>query len=82
MLKTVLAITLFISAGTAVASGPSCMDAAKEKKLAGAALSSFMKKCEAEATARCEASAKEKKLAGAAQASFMKKCVADAVGSK
>jgi hypothetical protein len=52
-----------------------------EKKLADADEKSFMKKCEADAKATCEASAKEKKLAGAAQTSFVKKCLADAVGS-
>lgn len=60
-----------------------CATRATEKKLAGAAKSSFMKKCEADSKASpqgaaCEATAKEKKLAGAAKNSFMKKCVADA----
>ncbi len=40
-----------------------------------------MKKCESDATAKCEADFKEKKLAGAAKTSHMKKCVADAVGT-
>lgn len=40
-----------------------CADQAAEKKLAGAAKSSFMGKCERDATTRCEASAAEKKLA-------------------
>jgi hypothetical protein len=56
------------------------MEQAKEKKLAGAAQTSFMKKCESDAKASCTAAAKEKKLAGAAQTSFMKKCVSDATG--
>ena len=60
--------------------GPSCSVAAAEKKLAGAAKNSFMKKCEKDATDRCEAAAAEKKLAGAAKNSFTKKCVKDAVG--
>ena len=55
---------------------------AQEKKLAGAAMSSFMKKCEADAQSACDATAKEKKLAGAAKDSFTKKCVGDAVGAK
>jgi hypothetical protein len=40
-----------------------------------------MKKCEADAQAKCEAAAAEKKLAGAAKSSNIKKCVGDAVGS-
>jgi hypothetical protein len=52
-----------------------------DKKLAGAAKNSFMKKCERESTATCEASAAERKLAGAAKNSFLKKCVKDAVGA-
>jgi hypothetical protein len=61
--------------------GPvSCSAAAQEKKLAGAAKSSFFKKCEREATDRCEAAAAERKLAGAAKQSNVKKCIKDAVG--
>jgi hypothetical protein len=52
-----------------------------DKKLAGAAKNSFMKKCEREATATCETSATDRKLAGAAKNSFLKKCVKDAVGA-
>jgi hypothetical protein len=52
-----------------------------EKKLAGAAEKSFMKKCEADAKAARDTHAKDKKRSGAAQTSFVKKCVADAVGS-
>jgi hypothetical protein len=48
------------------------------EKLHGAALNSFMKKCERDtAAASCEAAAVEKKLAGAAKTSFAKKCVKD-----
>ena len=60
----------------------SCNAAAVEKKLAGAAKNSFMKKCEKDAQAAvCEAQAGEKKLAGAAKNSFVKKCVKDAAGA-
>lgn len=62
------------------ADGPTCNAAASEKKLAGAAKTSFLKKCEKDAEATCEAAAGEKKLAGAAKTSFTKKCVKDAVG--
>ena len=59
-----------------------CEAKATEKKLAGAAKTSFVKKCEtdagASATAACDAKATEKKLAGAAKTSFVKKCETDA----
>jgi len=63
------------------AANPTCEAKAVEKKLAGAAKNSFMKKCEKDATspdAACEAKASEKKLYGAAKNSFVKKCVKDA----
>jgi hypothetical protein len=67
--------------GGAFAQAPSCKAQASEKKLAGAALNSFMKKCETDAQKACDTSAADRKLAGAAKASFTKKCVTDAVGS-
>lgn len=59
---------------------PSCNAVAQEKKLAGAAKNSFLKKCEREATEKCEAAATERKLAGAAKNSNLKKCLKDSVG--
>jgi hypothetical protein len=53
-----------------------CATQATDKKLAGAAKTSFMTKCERTA---CEGQAADKKLAGAAKASFVKKCVTDAM---
>jgi hypothetical protein len=44
------------------------------KALAGAAKTSFLKKCMAESCATKAVSADGKKLAGAAKTSFMKKC--------
>jgi opacity protein-like surface antigen len=44
------------------------------KALAGAAKTSFMKKCKADACAPTAVSAEGKPLAGAAKNSFMKKC--------
>lgn len=59
---------------------PDCAARASEKKLAGAALNSFMKKCARDsATASCNVAAEEKKLKGAAKKSFTKKCVKDAI---
>ena len=79
-------ITIAVAlAFTALASGSyaqtSCKMQSAEKKLAGAAQTSFMKKCQTDATAGCDKQAAEKKLAGAAKTSFTKKCVSDAVGS-
>jgi hypothetical protein len=59
---------------------PSCKAQASDKKLAGAALNSFMKKCETDAQKACDTAAADKKLAGAAKISFTKKCVTDSVG--
>lgn len=73
-------------AGTAFAANADCDAKAAEKKLAGAAKTSFLKKCEHDAAASapaamlspaCEKSAADKKLAGAAKASHLKKCMAD-----
>jgi hypothetical protein len=80
---TLAVIVLAAFAGSAHAADATCEAKATEKKLAGAAKNSFMKKCEKDAAASgadaaCEAKAAEKKLAGAAKASFTKKCVADA----
>jgi hypothetical protein len=65
----------------AAAQTVTCKSQATEKKLAGAALKSFMTKCEKDSKATCDASATEKKLSGAARTSFTKKCVNDAVGT-
>ena len=78
MKKLVLAAVIsLLSLSPALAT---CKSDAAEKKLAGAALNSFMKKCQSDAKARCEADSAEKKLAGAAKASHTKKCASDAVG--
>ena len=78
-MKKLLALLLVAFAANAVHAADDCAARAAEKKLAGAAKNSFMKKCQADSgNAGCEAAAKEKKLAGAAKNSFVKKCVADA----
>ena len=66
-----------------------CSKMADDKKLAGAAKTSFVKKCEKDAAAAapaaspaCEKSAADKKLAGAARTSHIKKCMADAAAKK
>ncbi len=82
MRTLVVALALVASASIVHAQGmaPSCQAQATSKKLAGAALKSFMTKCEKDASASCDKSAADKKLAGAAKTSFAKKCVSDAVG--
>jgi hypothetical protein len=76
-------MVLFLASQTAYAADPSCDTKAAEKKLAGAAKNSFIKKCEKDtkinaAKTDCDAKAAEKKLKGAAKNSFTKKCVTDA----
>ena len=89
MLKSTL-IAAF--AGLLMSTGAWAADCAKmadEKKLAGAAKTSFVKKCEKDAAGAapavspaCEKSAADKKLAGAAKTSHIKKCMADAAAKK
>lgn len=79
MQKLILGVVLSVFAMGAQAAA--CKLEAADKKLAGAALNSFMKKCEENAKATCEKAAAEKKLAGAAKDSNIKKCMAEAVGS-
>jgi hypothetical protein len=76
-----LAVVLSVFAGSAFAQTATCKAQASDKKLAGAAMNSFMKKCETDAQKVCDTEAAGKKLAGAAKNSFTKKCVGDAVGS-
>jgi len=79
MRRVILAMMLvFLAAGSAGAD--TCKDRATAKNLAGAALTSFMKKCQADATKSCNTSANAKSLSGAAKNSFTKKCVQTAVG--
>lgn len=80
MLRIVLCAG-FLAAGLAGAlADDTCKSRAADKKLAGAAMTSFMTKCQKDAAATCDATAATKKLAGAAKTSFTKKCVGDAVG--
>ena len=63
-----------------------CAAQAADKKLAGAAKNSFVKKCEkdalkSDAGASCASKAADKKLAGAAKNSFVKKCEKDAAAA-
>ena len=90
-LLTALITACSLFAGQAFAADAACEAKAMDKNgkpLAGAAKTSFMKKCAAggsmAANAACEAKAMDKNgkpLAGAAKGSFMKKCEKDAGGN-
>ena len=82
MKKAALTIAATLICLSPAFADPSCQEQATAKKLAGAALKSFMTKCEKDAAAACEKASAEKKLAGAAKKSFEMKCVSDAVGKK
>ena len=77
MKRIALALTLCLVAAPAFAT---CKSDAADKKLAGAALKSFMTKCEKDSKAACDKQAADQKLAGAAKNSFTKKCSTDAIG--
>ncbi len=85
-LSLIVAAAAIVASQGAFAANATCEAQAADKKLAGAAKDSFVKKCEKDATAAvqktCDAQAAEKKLAGAAKTSFTKKCVADAAAAK
>ena len=84
MIRIITAVVATVAIASVVGIGPSFAQSCKEKaasqKLAGAALNSFMTKCEREAQAACDTKASAQKLAGAAKTSFTKKCVSDATG--
>ena len=86
---TALAFGLVVSPAAFADAKAMCEKSASDKKLAGAAKDSHIKKCMSDAAgaaggaqAACEKSAADKKLAGAAKDSHIKKCVADATGGK
>ena len=81
MRMIVISLAFALCAAQALAAEPSCKDTATGKKLAGAALTSFMTKCERDAQASCDKAAQDKKIYGAAKTSFTKKCVKDATGA-
>jgi hypothetical protein len=79
MIKTLVLVALALGlagAPTLAYAEDACTTQATDKKLAGAAKTSFMTKCERTA---CESQAKDKNLHGAAMTSFVKKCTKDAM---
>ena len=81
MTRVVLMLLLPICVVSGALAAPNCHDRAAEQNLAGAALTSFVKKCESDAMASCDKAAADKKLSGAAKTSFTNKCVKDAAGA-
>jgi hypothetical protein len=80
----IAALSLFASSSYAAGDCEAKAVDKNGKALAGAAKTSFIKKCEkdsaapaAAASPACEKSAADKKLAGAAKTSHIKKCMAD-----
>ena len=65
-MRTVMAAMIAFGALAGPALADSCKATASEKKLAGAALNSFMKRCQTDAQSSCDMQASEKKRAGAA----------------
>jgi hypothetical protein len=77
----VLAAALSLAFSSSASAQMTCKADSDARKLAGAARTSHMKKCEEDAKAKCEADSNAKKLSGAARTSHMNKCVKDAVGT-
>jgi len=76
----ILAFGLIGAPALAFADG-TCASQAADKKLAGAAKTSFLTKCGKDAKTACDQQAADKKLGGAAKTSFTTKCVNGATGS-
>ncbi len=82
-MKKLLAAALLsvFAIGSALAQGSTCESKARGKdgkQLAGAAKTSFMKKCQTDACSVKPVGSDGKKLSGAAKTSFMKKCMSGA----
>jgi hypothetical protein len=79
MTKTFAMVALALGiagAPTLAYADDACATQATDKKLAGAAKTSFMTKCE---RTSCQSQATDKNLHGAAMTSFVKKCTKDAM---
>jgi hypothetical protein len=68
-----VATVLTMFAGHVLAAESSCTAQATDKKLNGAAKTSFMTKCERDMKASCDTQAADKKLSGAAKTSYTNK---------
>lgn len=79
----IAAVLLAVVTSPSIAATPSleCTRLADEKRLVGAAKSSYLRKCEADADGgvlgSCQRAAESKKLAGATRNGHIKRCLAD-----
>lgn len=83
MRTLLLAVTLLFTSNAALAQ--SCADQAKARNLSGAALNSFVSKCESKVTMgkdECAELADQKKLEDGAKATFIRECVVNAKKKK
>ena len=82
ILRSIALVTALAFSTFAAQAAATCEARAAERKLAGAAKTSFITKCEKDAKAgvTCDSKAAEKKLHGAAKTSFITKCEKDAKG--
>jgi hypothetical protein len=81
MKRVLIAVSLLMFAMTAAMAQDTCASKAVDKNgkaLSGAAMTSFMKKCNTDACNTKAVDQNGKPLAGAAKTSFVKKCVSDA----
>ena len=82
LLTAIIGACSLFAAQTHAASAE-CEAKATDKKLAGAAKASYLKKCAKDAApSTCEMAAAQKGLAGAAKNSSIKKCISDGMTSK
>ena len=81
MTRVVLMLLLSICVVSGALAAPNCHDRAAEKKLAGAALTSFVKKCEFDAMASCDKAAADKKYQAPPKRASRIECVKDAAGA-
>ena len=81
MIRMIVAAGLLMGPTSMALADGTCKANAGDRKLAGAAMNSYMKKCQTDATKSCDDQATTRKLSGAAKTSFTKKCVTDAVGA-
>ena len=80
-MRPILIAAALVAGLSAAHADGTCSANAADKKLSGAAKTSFMGKCQRDAAASCDAAAAGRKLAGAAKTSFTTKCLKDAVGT-
>lgn len=82
LLMAMLCLGLLTVSVQAADTPSTCTSNAMDKKLAGAAKTSFMTKCRLDTESRCNQAANDKRLSGAARTSFASKCISDGVGAE